>query len=155
MKHPEGKGWIGVDFDRTLAHYANWEANGRSLGHPIPLMLERVKRWLAAGQEVRIFTARAAHNSENRDKDIVAIMDWCLKYLGQELMVTAEKDFNMIALWDDRAVSVHPNEGYANCTVDTHETDPLTPAEELRMWRSPALNKFRQTADEVTDEARD
>jgi hypothetical protein len=133
VKHASGKGWIGVDFDRTLAHYENWEKNGNSLGHPIPLMLERVKRWLAAGQEVRIFTARASQSSERREEDIVLIKAWCLAHVGQELEVTAEKDFNMHALWDDRAVSVMPNEGYANS--EHHESDPLTLTEELRLWK--------------------
>ena len=135
MKHPSGKGWIGVDFDRTLAHYKDWATNGPNLGTPVPLMLERVKRWLAAGQEVKIFTARVAQSSDRREEDMALIKAWCLQHLGQELEVTAEKDFNMVALWDDRAVSVEPNEGYALCTRDQHETDPLTQAEELRMWR--------------------
>jgi hypothetical protein len=125
-------GWIGVDFDRTLAKYDDAETHGLSLGTPVPLMLERVKRWLAAGTEVRIVTARAASNSKYREADIERIKEWCQRYLGQELEVTAEKDFGMIALWDDRAVSVQPNEGYAN---STHETDPLTTAEELRLWK--------------------
>jgi len=51
-------GWIGVDFDCTLAEYHGW--NGGELGPPIPAMVERVKAWLAEGREVRIFTARVA-----------------------------------------------------------------------------------------------
>jgi hypothetical protein len=133
MKHPSGKGWIGVDFDRTLAHYTDWATNGSSLGTPVPLMLERVKRWLASGQEVRIFTARASMDSDNREENIAAIKAWCLLHLGQELEVTAEKTYDMVELWDDRAISVMPNEGYANC--DCSSLDPLTKTEELRMWR--------------------
>lgn len=133
IEHPEeGGGWIGVDFDGTLARYDSWEKDGVSLGTPIPLMLERVKRWLAKGVEVRILTARVAGNSRNRFKDRHLIEEWCQRHIGKALVVTAEKDFNMIALWDDRAVSVQPNEGYAN---SAHETDPLTSAEELRMWK--------------------
>ncbi len=50
-------GWIGVDLDGTLAHYDGW-AGPESIGEPIPLMMARVREWLALGREVRIFTAR-------------------------------------------------------------------------------------------------
>lgn len=40
-----------------------------------------------------------------------AIQAWCLKHLGQLLDVTAEKDFDMTSLWDDRAVTVEKNTG--------------------------------------------
>lgn len=133
MKHPSGKGWIGVDFDRTLAYYENYSTNGSSLGAPIPLMLERVKRWLASGQEVKVFTARVASGSDNVEENRAAIKAWCLQHVGQELEVTAEKDYNMIELWDDRAVSVMPNEGYSNS--DCSSLDPLTRTEELKMWK--------------------
>ena len=48
-------GWIGVDLDGTLAKYGIWDG---SIGEPIPLMVERVKIWIALGVEVKIFTAR-------------------------------------------------------------------------------------------------
>lgn len=50
-------GWIGVDFDGTLATYGTW-AGASHVGEPIAPMVERVKRWLAEGREVRVFTAR-------------------------------------------------------------------------------------------------
>jgi hypothetical protein len=52
------EGWIGVDLDGTLAHYSEWKGPD-SIGEPVPLMLARVKEWLAKGLEVRIVTARA------------------------------------------------------------------------------------------------
>ena len=51
------RGWIGVDLDGTLAEYAGWVSE-EHIGHPVPMMLERVKAWLAEGKDVRIFTAR-------------------------------------------------------------------------------------------------
>jgi hypothetical protein len=51
------QGWIGVDLDGTLAYYDHWRG-AEHIGEPIPAMLERVKRWLADGKDVRIFTAR-------------------------------------------------------------------------------------------------
>jgi len=56
-----GNKWIGVDLDGTLAFDEGWKGH-QHIGPPIPLMLERVKRWLAMDIEVRIFTARASAN---------------------------------------------------------------------------------------------
>lgn len=102
-------GWIGVDLDGTLAYYDGWRGPGH-IGEPVPAMLERVKRWLAEGQEVRIFTARIT----SRDGYWVAraaIAVWCREHLGTELRITAVKDFDMIELWDDRAITVEQNTG--------------------------------------------
>lgn len=115
-----GGGWIGVDFDGTLAHYEGW--NGGALGQPIQAMAERVKNWLAAGHTVKIFTARVGTtglitNVGNKDDIDFAeeqrrkIQDWCLEHIGIALEVTATKDFAMIELWDDRAVQVKANTG--------------------------------------------
>lgn len=106
-------GWIGVDLDGTLAHYDHWRGPGH-IGEPVPLMVERVKLWLSAGKDVRIFTARVSRmagieGSESR----AAILDWCDKHLGRQLEITAEKDLCMIELWDDRCVQVIKNTGQA------------------------------------------
>lgn len=101
------KGWIGVDLDGTLAHYASWD--GGKVGPPIPLMVERVKRWLAANIDVRIVTARVA--GADADSQRTIIQDWTTLHIGRPLPVTCSKDFAMIELWDDRAVQVIPNTG--------------------------------------------
>jgi hypothetical protein len=98
-------GWIGVDLDGTLAHY-NGDFDPFIIGEPVPAMLERVKDWLRQGYEVRIMTARASV-----PEFIPPIKAWCKKYIGQELQVTNAKDFEMIALFDDRAVQVERNTG--------------------------------------------
>ena len=95
-----------MDFDKTLAYYENWKGI-EYLGEPIPAMADRVRRWLAQGQEVRIFTARASHG----EPQITYIQDWCEKHLGQRLAVTCCKDFSMIALYDDLAHRVEANTG--------------------------------------------
>jgi FMN phosphatase YigB (HAD superfamily) len=100
-------GWIGVDLDGTLAHYTGWNGH-EHIGEPVPLMLERVKKWIAEGQEVRIFTARASV-----DEHVEIVEEWCLKHVGRKLEVTNVKDYKMIQLWDDRAVQVLPNTGRA------------------------------------------
>lgn len=109
------KGWIGVDLDGTLALYDRWRGS-QHIGEPVPLMLERVKAWIAAGVEVRIFTARvspaAAALNQERMADIRSTIEqWCLKHVGQVLAITHEKDMAMVQLWDDRAVQVVPNTG--------------------------------------------
>lgn len=112
--------WIGVDFDGTLATYESGQ--GPLPGKPIMPMVHRVRHWLAEGFEVRILTARV---STRNTADMIrpgeslwatdiqrsVVQDWCQEHLGQRLQVTAEKDFEMAELWDDRAVSVEPNTG--------------------------------------------
>lgn len=103
-------GWIGVDLDGTLAEYHGWIPGG-GIGKPIPSMVERVKKWLAEGKDVRIFTARAAVYSSERGIILHEIVDWCKEHIGKALPITHVKDFEMIELWDDRCVQVIPNTG--------------------------------------------
>lgn len=113
-------GWIGVDFDGTLATYGHGQLT--KLGKPIAPMVARVKAWLAAGWEVRVVTARVSSRNEDArlqngehmwksEDHRAAIKAWCKEHIGQELPVTAEKDFLMKQLWDDRAVTVEFNTG--------------------------------------------
>lgn len=110
------QGWIGVDLDGTLAEYHGWRGPDH-IGKPIPLMVERIKGWLRKGYEVRIFTARMALDKElrasgssRRMRKIVQrwLVDKCEL---PPLEVTNQKDYQMIALWDDRAVQVTTNTG--------------------------------------------
>ena len=103
-------GWIGVDLDGTLAYYDQWRGETH-IGEPIPAMAERVKKWLSEGKEVRIFTARAWNTGVSGAIAILTIKDWAEKHFGQRLEVTCMKDYNMVELWDDRAVQVIPNTG--------------------------------------------
>lgn len=106
------EGWIGVDLDGTLAQYDTWRGI-EHVGEPVPAMLERVKRWLTEGKEVRIFTARVNPNQEKRSLDRVRhwIEVWCIQHIGQKLPITCEKDYGMVELWDDRCVQVECNTG--------------------------------------------
>lgn len=97
-------GWIGVDLDGTLAVYDGWRGEDH-IGEPIQPMVDLVIEWVAAGVDVRIFTARAATN------DIKPINDWCQEHIGKVLPVTCVKDYGMVELWDDRCVQVIPNTG--------------------------------------------
>lgn len=105
-------GWIAIDLDGTLAKYYEWEGVDK-IGEPVPLMLNRVKNWLECGYEVKIFTARVGPQKNMEDISVArtTIENWCLKHIGRILEVTNEKDFNMIELWDDRAIRVKRNTG--------------------------------------------
>lgn len=115
-------GWIGVDFDGTLAYYETW-VGWNVFGNPIPKMVERVRRWLDHDVEVRILTARVGVEPTDECRCRItkmiftnqmmadAIQDWTEKHLGARLTVTCVKDAGMIELWDDRAVQVVANTG--------------------------------------------
>lgn len=108
-------GWIGVDLDGTLAHYDGWKGVNH-IGAPVPQMVERVRRWIEEGRDVRIFTARVSHDGTaarmvDAQLAMVRIMDWCAQHFGRVLPVTCTKDIAMIELWDDRAVQVRTNWG--------------------------------------------
>ena len=98
-------GWIGVDLDGTLAKYHGWQGADH-IGEPVPTMLFRVRKWIASGQRVKIFTARAD------DKVAVkAITEWLVKHGIGGLEITNVKDYAMTQLWDDRAIQVVENTG--------------------------------------------
>jgi hypothetical protein len=106
------KSWIGVDLDRTLAYYDDWKGPDH-IGDPIPKMADRVKYWLAKGMNIKILTARVARTQDPVEAKIakLAIIEWGRKHFNHKFEVTAEKDMDMIELWDDRAVRVEANTG--------------------------------------------
>ena len=131
-------GWIGVDLDGTLAYYDHWRGEDH-IGDPIPGMVRVVKRLLAKGNEVRIFTARASlygRDADRRQKNVALIKAWCKEHLGEELEVTSDKDFNMVALYDDRAYRVVLNEGFLVEDELIHQ---------LRKLRAEANDLWHQT----------
>jgi hypothetical protein len=125
------RGWIGVDLDGTLAFYeGGLPFNPTKIGAPIPMMVERVKQHLRENiHDVRILTARVfvdePHNYPNHDAwaraaaqsdQIRAVIKaWCKQHIGQELPVTCCKDYEMVALYDDRAFRIVPNTGELCC----------------------------------------
>ena len=109
------KGYIAIDLDRTLARYVDNDFLEHGLTHirePIPEMLERVKKWLVQGHDVRLFTARMWGVTEANQRLAIqmAIESWCYKHLGQALMII-DKDYDMKCLIDDRCVAIEPNSG--------------------------------------------
>ena len=110
--------WIGVDLDGVLSrHY--WPDDGPyddlRIGEPIPVMVERVKAWRAQGWEVRIFTARINWPSDHHEAIRDAIKSWSREVFGCVLPMTASKDPEMLALYDDRAVHIVRDAGVPCC----------------------------------------
>lgn len=118
--------WIGVDLDGTLAYYDGWRGLGH-VGRPVPVMLARVRRWLAEGYTVKILTARAGEG----DAGILPVRKWLAENGLPELEVTDRKDFAMIELWDDRAVQVVANTGkpFLSPSIFGRPAAPILPDE--------------------------
>jgi phosphoribosylamine--glycine ligase len=103
--------WIGVDLDGTLAEYSGWS---NEIGAPIPKMIQRVKRWIAEGKEVRILTARGSVDGQGASakyEQLMRIYDWVEAFIGEPLEVTCKKDPSMMRLYDDRVKQVEAGTG--------------------------------------------
>ena len=111
--------YIAVDFDGTLHDRTNHAFD--DLGPPILLMLDRVKKWLEDGMQVKLLTARVSDAPRRglnpsdvpeyvaRQRKLLEA--WCLKHIGQVIPITAQKDTYLYQLWDDRAVAIERNTG--------------------------------------------
>ena len=95
-----------VDLDGVLAEHEDWHGV-TVIGRPIPAMLRRVKKWLAEGNDVTIFTARAG---EGR-KAINLIKVWLRNQGLPDLPVTHIKEHYFEKIYDDKAVTVEQNTG--------------------------------------------
>jgi len=102
--------WIGFDLDGTLAHYEHWEGPGK-IGAPLKdtEVWKALEDHLAAGDHVKIMTARVAHDPGGVERK--AIQAWCKKRIGRVLPITSVKDQGLTKLYDDRAVAVAKNSG--------------------------------------------
>lgn len=122
----EPRAWIGVDLDGTLARYSGWRGLDH-IGKPVPVMLARVKHWLAAGYTVKIFTARASEG----EKGVAPVKKWLADNGLPELEVTNQKDFAMVELWDDRAIQVVANTGkpFLSPSIFGRPAAPILPDE--------------------------
>jgi len=123
---------IAVDLDGTLAKWYGIEITDYDplkIGEPIWPMVNRVKKWLAEGKKVVIFTARV-HPKHEEQVEITkgAIRKYCMELFGQELEITCEKSPNMKQIWDDRVVSVEKDTGrvLTQGIVDEYESEIKT-----------------------------
>lgn len=117
--------WIGCDLDGTLAeHY--WPAKGEFhplvIGDPIMPMVHELKKLMADGWKVKVFTARVGPKGNSPNNKGVklaqideAIFQWTQTHVGVGLEATCTKDYNMLFLFDDRAIRVLHNTGEPCC----------------------------------------
>ena len=98
--------FIGFDLDNTLAKYSDGDCETGYVGEPILPMVNKLKEFLANGEKVKIFTARAFFDDE---KQLNKIRIWCMKVFGTVLDITASKSPYMKLFFDDRAVQVDEN----------------------------------------------
>jgi len=154
------KGWYGVDLDGCLAEYHGETAF--EIGKPIPRMVKLVKKMLAEGKRVKIMTARcdngkialAMGDSKGKDysntqKVKEVILAFCRENFGQELEITNQKDYGMIELYDDRAITVENNTG--KILTKTKGFEKLTP-ECAAMEYLSCYAKLIETKDEDEDD---
>jgi hypothetical protein len=110
-------GWVGFDLDGTLAYYSKWKGIGH-IGKPVPAIAARLRALLDAGVDCRVFTARVSGDEDLAGEARRHVQDWTEKHFGQRLLVTHQKDFAMVALYDDRCVAVETNTGKVLGGVD-------------------------------------
>jgi hypothetical protein len=96
---------IYIDLDGTLAQYKGWKGI-QHIGDPVVMMMRRLFIYLDEGYVVKIFTARSNHPDA-----VPYIKEWLKQFGLEDLEVTNIKGFDMVKLYDDRAVAVKPNEG--------------------------------------------
>ena len=101
--------WIGVDLDGTLAEEQD-PFDPLTIGKPVPEMVEKVKKALEDGVEVRVFTARLA-DEKLRGQIREKIREYTREHIGRELDSTSEKDPGLREIWDDKARRVRKDEG--------------------------------------------
>ncbi len=105
-----GREWIGVDLDGTLALYNGFQGHD-CIGEVIEPMKERVLRWHDAGIKVKIFTARASGDVAEVAAAKYHIAKWLETNGFPPFEITSIKDYYMTELYDDRAVQVEFNTG--------------------------------------------
>lgn len=115
MNIESGKSWIGYDLDGTLAYYDKWRGH-KHIGKPIKNMVDKLKRDVANGSRVKIFTARVSVESMRLGgyayfEAILPIHKWCKKNLGFIPEITCVKDCFCVKYYDDSAVPVFRNMG--------------------------------------------
>lgn len=106
LAHERAKRWVGFDFDGTLAESVeiNHNTEMHKVGKPIPVMIERLKFWLATGFCCKIFTARMSHpDSMIRISVVESMHKFCTDNSLPILEVVAAKDHRMFLFYDDRS----------------------------------------------------
>lgn len=102
----EDKKTIAVDLDGTLARKMPGEFDRNKIGKPVPAMMRKVRKALADGHKVVIFTARAAE-----PVNVKPVRAWLKDHDLEDLRITHEKTPEIDEIWDDKAKAVVKNKG--------------------------------------------
>lgn len=102
--------YVAFDLDGTLAQSG---MGGGQIGPPIPGdALNTFQQLIRAGVPVKIITARVSpRTSSDPQGETQRIQQWLYENFGQVIPVQADKDHNMIQLFDDKAKEVEPGTG--------------------------------------------
>lgn len=104
----DGKPWVGFDFDGTLCVYPYYEP--ATHGANLERMVTTLRAFIDQGIKCKIVTARAAFPHQKK-----VVEDWMrengISQDGAPLEVTDKKDYMMVCLFDDRAVTINPVTG--------------------------------------------
>lgn len=106
--------WYGFDLDGTIADNSAHTFGFGKIGAPVLPMTDLMKRLHRDGKRVKIFTARLSdvgRDAKSRARVREHIWKWCDENLGFRPEITDVKDFQMVALYDDRAKQVVRNVG--------------------------------------------
>jgi hypothetical protein len=90
--------YIGVDLDGTLAEEIT-PFDPLKIGRPIPAMVEKVRKALADGVCIKVFTARLADKGLKEQIQEI-IREWTKAAIGTPLESTNEKTPGMVEVWD-------------------------------------------------------
>jgi hypothetical protein len=85
--------------------YDHWRGI-EHISDPVP-EIDKIIRANMDKVEFFVFTARA----EDGPEAIMIIEDWCMKHYGRKFEVFNVKGYDVVAIWDDRAVAVEKNTG--------------------------------------------
>jgi len=103
---------IFFDLDSTLATGLPTHTP-TEIGDPVIPMLRVLFAHLKQGDTCVVHTARLSmeHTPDERAASESAIKDWCRKWIGRELPVTANKSYLASIFYDDRAVGIVKDQG--------------------------------------------
>lgn len=103
---------IALDLDRTLAKCTG---DYTKVGEIIPSMVFKIKKWLARGYKITIFTARVStndwHTESIANEQKKMIFDWMVANGLPAMDITSDKHPSFTHIIDDRAFHVIPNSG--------------------------------------------
>jgi hypothetical protein len=112
LAYKSGEGWFGFDLDGTIAELKDnqgMDVVGKLIDGEATKLL---RQYLKEGKRCRIVTARVGQGTDKEKATQTKIVEkWCKKNFRVILPVVANKDQNMIRLFDDRATGVEENTG--------------------------------------------